>query len=60
MKGAETPLAAFPAIKRWFVEVDARPAVARAREVGKGHPFKTINDEETKRALFPSNYHPGK
>jgi GSH-dependent disulfide-bond oxidoreductase len=60
MKGAESPLMAFPALKRWFVEVDARPAVARAREVGNGHPFKKINDEETKRALFPSNYHPGK
>jgi GST-like protein len=59
MKGAEDPLTAFPAIKRWFVDVDARPAVARAREVGKSHPFKKINDEETKRALFPSNYHPG-
>jgi GSH-dependent disulfide-bond oxidoreductase len=59
MKGAEDPLTAFPAIKRWFVDVDARPAVARAREVGKSYPFKKINDEETKRALFPSNYHPG-
>ncbi|WP_262273559.1 glutathione S-transferase family protein [Microvirga yunnanensis] len=59
MKGAEDPLRAFPAIKRWFVDVDARPAVARAREVGKSHPFKKTNDEETKRALFPSNYHPG-
>jgi GSH-dependent disulfide-bond oxidoreductase len=59
MKGAEDPLTAFPAIKRWFAEVDARPAVARAREVGKSHPFKKINDEETKRALFPSNYHLG-
>jgi GST-like protein len=59
MKGAEEPLTAFPAIKRWFAEVDTRPAVARAREVGKSHPFKKINDEETKRALFPSNYHPG-
>src|SRR5258705_289282 len=36
----------------------ARPAVARARAVGKDHAFKTVNDEETKRALFPSNYPP--
>ena len=34
----------------------ARPAVVRARNVGKDHPFKKANDEETKRALFPSNY----
>lgn len=56
MKGAEDPLAAFPEIKRWFANVDARPAVARARAVGKEHAFKTVNDEETRRALFPSNY----
>jgi GST-like protein len=36
--------------------VNARPAVARARVVGKDHVFKTDNDDEAKRALFPSNY----
>ena len=36
--------------------IDARPAVARARIVGKEHAFKTETDEETRRALFPSNY----
>ena len=41
-----------------FETVDARPAVARARAVGKDHDFKKVNDEETKRALFPSNYPP--
>jgi GST-like protein len=56
MKGAEDPLAPFPNIKRWFASVDCRPAVARARAVGKGHDFKKVNDEETRRALFPSNY----
>jgi GST-like protein len=56
LKGADEPLVAYPAIKRWFAEVDARPAVARARAVGADHPFKKVNDEETKRALFPSNY----
>ncbi len=58
LKGAEDPLAAYPNLKRLFEMVDARPAVARAREVGKDHAFKRINDEETKRALFPSNYPP--
>lgn len=57
-KGAEDPLAPFPNLKRLFELVDARPAVARAREVGKDHPFKRVNDEETRRALFPSNYPP--
>jgi GST-like protein len=55
-KGAEDPLAPFPNLKRLFESVDARPAAARARAVAKDHPFKRVNDEETKRALFPSNY----
>ncbi len=58
MKGAADPLAPFPQLKRWFLAVDARPAAARARLVGTDHEFKKINDEETKRALFPSNYPP--
>lgn len=58
MKGAHDPLAPFPNLKRLFETVDARPAVALARAVGKDHPFKQINDEYTKRALFPSNFPP--
>jgi GSH-dependent disulfide-bond oxidoreductase len=56
MKGAADPLAAFPNIARWFKAIDARPAVARARAVGRDHAFKKEVDEETRRALFPSNY----
>lgn len=56
LKGQSEPLAAFPHLKRWFQGIDARPAVARARAVGKDHQFKTAVDEETKRALFPSNF----
>jgi GST-like protein len=58
LKGVADPLVSFPNLKRLFDTVDSRPAVARARAVGKDHPFKKINDEETKRALFPSNYPP--
>ncbi|NKL02738.1 glutathione S-transferase family protein [Rhizobium leguminosarum bv. viciae] len=58
LKGLEDPLAAYPNLKQLFEAVDARPAVSRAREVGKDHSFKRVNDEETKRALFPSNYPP--
>jgi GST-like protein len=58
LKGADDPLAPFPNLKRLFETVDARPAVLRARAVGKGHDFKKVNDDETKRALFPSNYPP--
>jgi len=57
-KGEADPLGAFPNLKRLFETVDARPAAARARAVGQDHPFKKVNDEETKRALFPSNYPP--
>jgi GSH-dependent disulfide-bond oxidoreductase len=57
-KGAEDPLGPCPHLKGLFEAVDARPAAARARAVGKDHDFKQINDEETKRALFPSNYSP--
>jgi GST-like protein len=56
MKGAADPLAPFPNVKRWFTAMDGRPAVGRARAVGTEHEFKKVNDEETKRALFPSNY----
>ena len=55
-KGEADPLAAFPNLKRLFETVDARPAVARARAVGGDHDFKKVADEESKRALFPSNY----
>lgn len=56
MKGVEDPFEPYPNIKRWFRAIDARPAVARARQVGTEFTFKKVNDEETQRALFPSNY----
>ncbi|WP_418459199.1 glutathione S-transferase family protein [Brucella intermedia] len=56
LKGVDDPLIFFPNLKRLFESVDSRPAAARARAVGKDHQFKKVNDEETKRALFPSNY----
>lgn len=58
LKGEAEPLAAFPNLRRWFHAIDSRPAVARARVVGMGHAFKKVNDEGTRRALFPSNYPP--
>jgi GST-like protein len=58
LKGEAEPFAAFPNVKRWFAAIEARPAVARARVVGQDHVFKKVNDEETRRALFPSNYPP--
>jgi GSH-dependent disulfide-bond oxidoreductase len=56
LPGEASPLAIYPNLARWFAAIDARPAVARARAVGKDHAFKKEMDEETRRALFPSNY----
>jgi GST-like protein len=56
MKGQEDGLALYPNLKRLMETINARPAVARARAVGKDHAFKRVNDDETKRNLFPSNY----
>jgi GST-like protein len=56
LPGEDDPLAAFANLKRLVETVDARPAAARAKEIGKNHPFKKEVDEETKRAMFPSNY----
>lgn len=55
-KGRAHPIGAFPNLKRLMQTIDARPAATRARAVGEDHAFKTVNDEETKRALFPSNF----
>ena len=55
--GHETdPLATFPNLRRLFDAVNARPAAARARDVGKDHAFKRADDEQSRRALYPSNY----
>jgi GST-like protein len=56
LPGESDPLAAFPNVARWFKAIDSRPAVAKARSVGKSHAFKKEMDEETRRSLFPSNY----
>ena len=56
LPGEAAPFAAFPNIERWYRAIEARPAVARARAVAKDHAFKKEMDDETRRALFPSNY----
>jgi GSH-dependent disulfide-bond oxidoreductase len=56
LPGEDDALAAFPNLKRLYATVDARPAAARAKAVGKDHPFKQETDEEAKRAMCPSNY----
>lgn len=56
LPGSDDPLAAFPNLKHWFAQIDARPAAVRARAVGTQHDFKQAMDEDARRALFPSNY----
>jgi GST-like protein len=56
LPGAGEALAAFPDLKRWYDQINTRPAVARARKVGANHSFKQEMDEAAKRALFPTNY----
>jgi GST-like protein len=58
LAGSDDPLAPYPNIKRWFQAINDRPAVTKARAVGSGHAFKKEVDDETRRALFPSNYPP--
>ena len=52
----ENALEEFPHLKRWFEMVNARPAVERARAIGKNIEFKSTFDEETVRAMFPQNF----
>ncbi len=56
LPGDGEALAAFPNLRRFFDAINARPAVARARLVGRDHAFKREMDEDARRALFPSNY----
>jgi len=49
---------AYPSVKAWFERVNARPAVARARDVSRGQSFKTEFDEEAARAMFPFRFEP--
>jgi GST-like protein len=56
MAGLDDPLNDFPNLKRWYAEIDSRPAAARARDLSKRFAFKQEMDDQARRALFPSNY----
>lgn len=52
----EEDLTPYPNLQRWFANIESRPAVTRARNIGKGIEFKSDFDEDAKRAFFPQNY----
>ena len=45
----------YPNVKRLLDEINTRPAVARADALKARHAFKTENDDEAKRFMFPQN-----
>lgn len=53
--GGEQHWATYPNVKRFLDEVSARPAAARAEKLRTSHTFKTENDDEAKRYMFPQN-----
>ena len=47
--------ATYPQVKRLLDEINTRPAAARAEALKTRHVFKTENDDEAKRNMFPQN-----
>jgi GST-like protein len=54
--GDAAALDAYPHVKAWHASVEARPAAARARALGKDVAFKREFDESAQRAMFPQNF----
>lgn len=52
----EGALAPYPNLRRWMAGIEARPALAIAKDKAVQLPLKRAFDEETMRALFPQNY----
>jgi GST-like protein len=53
--GIDDAWARYPNVKRLLDEIGARPAVARVEALRARHAFKTENDAEAMRAMFPQN-----
>ncbi|WP_350433206.1 glutathione S-transferase family protein [Shewanella sp. H8] len=52
----EDALATYPNVQRWFNNINSRPSVEQARNMGKDIEFKSEFDDVAKRAFFPQNY----
>jgi GST-like protein len=44
-----------PHLKKWFDEINARPAAVRAEALKTKHAFKTEMDDEARQHMFPQN-----
>lgn len=53
--GGEQHWAQYPNVRRLLDEVNARPAAQRAETLKASHAFKTENDDEARRFMFPQN-----
>jgi GST-like protein len=53
--GIENPWTQYANVKRLIDEIGARPAAGRVEALRKRHAFKTENDAEAMRAMFPQN-----
>ena len=53
--GGEEAWTRLPQVKRLLDAVNARPAAQRAEALKERHAFKTVVDEDARRALFPQN-----
>jgi GST-like protein len=53
--GMPDPWQTYPNVKRLLDAINARPAVARVEQLRTKHAFKTENDAEAMRNMFPQN-----
>ena len=51
----EQAWAKLPHLKKWFDEINARPAAVRAEALKTKHAFKTEMDDEARQHMFPQN-----
>ena len=46
----------YPNLNHWFYAINSRPSVTRARAIHKNLEFKSVLDDEARKALYPQNY----
>lgn len=43
----------YPNLNRWFYAINSRPSVTQAREIHTNSEFKSVLDDEARKALYP-------